>query len=203
MNAPQQKKQRGRPSSFSHDEALDKALDIFWTHGYEGASLAELTATMGINRPSMYAAFGNKEALFRKALRKYLSGPAAYANEALEEPTARAIVKKFLTESVDMLAVPHNPRGCMLVQSALACGKESDLIKNELMAYRNNYEAALAQRFERAMQEGDLPLNTDPTNLAKYIATIHQGISVQANSGVSREALMALVDFVLAGWPGN
>src|ERR687895_845688 len=91
----------GRPREFDQDEALDTALEVFWRQGYEGTSLGELTVAMGINRPSLYAAFGNKEALFRKALDRYVDGPAAYTREALHEPSARAVVERLLRGAID------------------------------------------------------------------------------------------------------
>src|SRR2546423_6942052 len=113
----------GRPRGFDPDKALDRALQVFWRKGYEGASLSDLTGAMGINRPSLYAAFGNKEALFRRALDRYAAGPAAYAREALNEPTARAVAERLLGGAVDLLSDPRNPRGCLVVQGALACGE--------------------------------------------------------------------------------
>src|SRR6059058_4783820 len=112
----------GRPRAFDVDEALDQALKVFWRKGYEGASLPDLTKAMGINRPSLYAAFGNKEALFRKAIDRYLEGPACYVREALREPTARVVVERLLRASIDLVTDSRNPRGCFMVQGALACG---------------------------------------------------------------------------------
>src|SRR2546426_4232070 len=106
---------RGRPRSFDADKALEKALRIFWKKGYEGATLPDLTRAMGINRPSLYAAFGNKEALFRKAIDRYIEGPACHLGEALEEPTARKVVERFVRGSIDLVTDPRNPRGCFLV----------------------------------------------------------------------------------------
>src|SRR5260370_23346247 len=108
----------GRPRAFDIDKALDRALRMFWEKGYEGTSLADLTEAMGINRPSLYAAFGNKEALFRKALDRYTSGPAAYVSEALDKPTARGVVERLLGGAADLLTNPRNPRGCLMVHGA-------------------------------------------------------------------------------------
>jgi AcrR family transcriptional regulator len=201
MNITKSHKQRGRPPVFDHDEALGKALRIFWKRGYEGASMAELTEALGINRPSIYAAFGNKEALFRKALERYRFGPVAYVAEAMQEPTARGVVEKLLTRSAEMLTDGNNPRGCLIVQGALSCGQGSELIQQELIAYRKAYEDALRQRFEMAQAQGELPDHSSPANLAKYVATIHQGMSVQATSGATRQALLAVVQVALKVFP--
>lgn len=196
-------KQRGRPPAFDHEEALEKALKVFWLRGFEGASMAELTEALGINRPSIYAAFGNKEELFRKALGKYLAGPVAYVAESMKEPTSRRVVEKLLTKSAALLTNPNNPRGCMIVQGALSCGQGAELIQQELIAYRKNFEDALRQRFELARAQQDLPADINASELAKYVATIHQGMSVQATSGASIEELMTVVQVVLKHWPAS
>src|SRR3954468_13860991 len=110
---------RGRPRSFEPDRALDRALEVFWRKGYEGASLPDLTRAMGINRPSLYAAYGNKAELFRKVLDRYSAGPAAYVREALEAPTARQVVRRLLDGSIKMQSCRGNPRGCLMVHGAL------------------------------------------------------------------------------------
>src|SRR5215467_221122 len=111
----------GRPRAFDRDQALELALDVFWREGYEGASLSDLTEAMGINRPSLYAAFGDKQGLFRKVLDRYFDGPAAYMREALNQPTARAVIEQLLQGTADLLTNRHNPKGCLSVQGALAC----------------------------------------------------------------------------------
>ncbi len=203
MTTTKPTRQRGRPPAFDHDEALEKALKVFWSRGFEGASMTELTEALGINRPSIYAAFGNKEELFRKALGKYLAGPVAFVTEAMKEPTSRQVVEKFLISSAEFLTNPDNPRGCMIVQGALSCGQSSELIQQELITYRKNYEDNLRQRFELARSQGDLPSDTSASDLAKYVATLHQGMSVQATSGATIEELMAVVQVALKSWPAS
>jgi AcrR family transcriptional regulator len=194
---------KGRPREFDVDAALDKALHVFWKHGYEGSSLADLTEAMGINRPSLYAAFGNKEELFHRALNRYLDkGPGAAKREALEEPTARAAVERLLKCVATLLTDPCNPRGCLSVQGALTCGEASESIKQELNRRRSEGEEALRQRLERAKVEGDLAPDADPAALARYISTITQGMSVQAAGGASREDLLRVADMALKAWPG-
>src|SRR5271163_2757517 len=123
----------GRPRSFDAGKALEAAMKVFWRKGYEGASLSDLTKAMGVNRPSLYAAFGDKKALFRKALDRYMTGPAAYTQEALKEPTARAVVERLLQGAADLNAAPRNPGGCLMVQGALASGHACDSIRQELV----------------------------------------------------------------------
>lgn len=194
-------KQRGRPPAFDREQALDKALHVFWARGYEGASMAELTEAMGINKPSLYGAFGNKEELFRKALEKYRFGAVAYVAEAMREKTARAVVEKLLTRSAEFLSQPSQPCGCMVVQGALSCSEEAQNIREELAGHRQAYQDTLRLRLERAQAEGDLPPDAQPAALARYVATVHQGMSVQASTGATREDLLQVVKQALAGWP--
>jgi AcrR family transcriptional regulator len=201
METTELKRPRGRPSNFDHDEALEKALHVFWTRGYEGASMSELTDALGINRPSIYAAFGNKEELFRKALGKYMAGPVAYVADAMQQPTARQSIEMFLTKSAEALTSPSTPRGCMMVQGALSCGQGAELIQQELVTHRQNYEATIKKRLELAKTQSELAQNVDSGALAKYIVTVHQGMSVQATSGASKEELLAIVELALQNWP--
>jgi AcrR family transcriptional regulator len=191
----------GRPRAFDLDRALDRALQVFWRQGYEGASLSDLTKAMGINRPSLYAAFGNKENLFRKALDRYAEGPAACTRAALDEPTARAVVERLLHGVVDLLTDPCTPQGCLAVQGALACGDAADAIRQELISRRAAGEAALRQRLERAQADGDLPAEANASDLARYVTTVAQGMAVQAAGGASRQDLRRVVDMALRAWP--
>lgn len=194
--------QKGRPREFDAEAALDRALHVFWRSGYEGASLAELTEAMGISRPSLYAAFGNKEELFRKALDRYADGPGAYARTALLAPTARGVAEQLLRGAADALTDPRNPPGCLGVLGALTCGEAAESIKEELSTRRANFESDLRQRFERAQAEGDLTASVDCADLARLIATVTQGMAVQAASGASRQSLHAIAEMMLRGWPG-
>jgi AcrR family transcriptional regulator len=191
---------KGRPRAFDIEKALDRALQVFWHKGYEGTSLSDLTRAMGINRPSLYAAFGNKENLFRKALDRYADGPAAYVHEALDEPTARAVVERLLRGAVDLLTDPRTPPGCLMVQGALSCGEAAAPIRQELALRRAAGEAAIRHRLERAIAEGDLPAHA-AADLALYIATVIYGMAVQAAGGASRDELRRVVETALRAWP--
>jgi AcrR family transcriptional regulator len=193
---------RGRPREFDVDGALERALDVFWRQGYEGTSLADLTRAMGINRPSLYAAFGSKEGLFRRALDRYAEGPSAYVREALNEPTARTAAGRLLRGAVDLLTDPGNPRGCLLVQGALACGEAAEPVRRELVARRVAGEGAVRRRFERARADGDLPADADPADLARYVMTVIWGLSAQAAGGASRKELRRVAEIALRAWPG-
>jgi AcrR family transcriptional regulator len=195
------KKSRGRPRVFDMDEALEKALKIFWARGYEGASIAELTKTLGVNKPSLYAAFGNKEELFYKALMRYATGPVAFVNDVLKEPTARKVAESFLVKAAEFLTDPQHPKGCMIVQGALSSGENAELVRNTLIQFRHSYENQLAERFAKAIVDGDLSSDANPKCLAKYLATLHQGMSVQASSGATKDALLDIAHLALKVWP--
>ncbi|SDF74200.1 transcriptional regulator, TetR family [Lentzea fradiae] len=191
----------GRPRGFDADEALHAAMLVFWRQGYEGASLADLTAAMGITKTSMYAAFGNKEELFRKALARYDVGPASYGYRAVEQPTAREVAEAFLTGAVRTTTQPNCPAGCLGVQGSLAAGESGEPAREILVAWRNNGGRMLEERFRRAVEEGDLPEETDAGRLALYVMTVAFGIAVQAASGVSRADLQEVADTALLAWP--
>lgn len=193
---------KGRPREFDVDKALDRALQVFWRRGYEGATLPDLTAAMGINRPSLYAAFGSKEELFRKALDRYIEGPAACVRQALNEPTARAVAERLLGVTIDLVTDRRNPRGCLIVQGALACGVTAESVRQEVAAHRVAGEVAVRQHFERARADGDLPAETDAADLARYVVTVMRGMAVQAASGASREDLRRVAELALQAWPG-
>ena len=191
----------GRPRTFCTEKALDVALAVFWRKGYEGTSIDDLTEAMGINRPSLYCAYGNKEQLFRKALDRYLGGAAELYGEAIGQATARAVAERFLRGMADALTDPGHPPGCLAVQGALSCGEAAEAIRRELNARRAAAEASLRDRFERARAEGDLAPDEDPADLARYLATVTQGMAVQAAGGASRDDLRRVVETALRALP--
>ena len=193
---------RGRPRSFDPDKALDRALRVFWRKGYEGASLSDLTKAMGINRPSLYAAFGDKEALFRKVLDRYTSGPVNYVREASNQPTARGVAERLLLGTAEQMCDARNPTGCLLVQAALVSGHTADSVRRELNSRRHAGQIALQQRLRRAKREGDLSADADPAALARYLMTVTNGMSVQAAGGASRRDLKKVAETALRAWPG-
>ena len=194
---------KGRPRAFDTDEALAAALRVFWSKGYEGASMAELTEAMGITKPSLYAAFGNKESLFRQALDLYEGEKMAYVGQALAEPTARAVVERMLRGSVANMTSTCEPRGCLGVISSVACGAEAVSIREEVLARGAIARRALIDRMARARDEGDLPADVDVEGLTGFIYALLQGMAVQAGAGATRADLERLVDTGMAMWPGR
>jgi AcrR family transcriptional regulator len=194
-------KRTGRPRGFDQDEALERAMHVFWRKGFEGASLNDLTAAMGIQPASLYQAFGNKRALFEKALAQYLAGPVAFVHDALNEPRAYAVADRILRRTAEFLTEGRSRRGCMTIQAALAGGVEGEPIRRKLIALRVREQDALRRRFERAKSEGDLPSDADAADLAQFVTAIYQGMTVQAINGASREDLLRLSDTALRIWP--
>jgi AcrR family transcriptional regulator len=191
----------GRPRGFDREEALHRAMRIFWQKGFEGASLHDLTNAMGIRPASLYQAFGNKQALFAEALARYMAGPVAFVHGALNEPTAYAVAERILRQSAEFLTKGKSRRGCMTIQAALVGGKEAAPVRRKLIALRLKEQEALRQRFERAKAEGDLPAEADAADLARFVTALFQGMTVQAINGASRQELLRLSDVALRAWP--
>lgn len=193
-------KSPGRPRAFDPDEALDKAMRLFWAKGYEGTSLSDLTEALGINRPSLYAAFGNKEELFRKACERYAACASSMSVCSLEGRPVQEAVAAFLYGTAEGAPNEEHP-GCMLVTAALATSEESESVRQEMCQARNQVQNAWQERFERAVRAGELPEGSDPATLARYLMTVSNGMSVQARSGATREELRQVATLALRAWP--
>ena len=193
--------QPGRPRAFDPDAALERAMHVFWAKGYEGASLSNLTRVMRINRPSLYAAFGNKEQLFRKVLDRYMDGPLAYFGKALAAPKARDVVEQIFFGAARMAGDPRFPSGCLMVQGALAVGNAARSVQKEAVGRRAASEVALRRRLQRAKREGDLPPSADPAQLSSYVMTVLHGMAVQGADGASPAQLRRVAQTALRAWP--
>ena len=190
----------GRPREFDVDNALERAMELFWRQGYEGTSLADLTRELGLTRPSLYAAFGSKEGLFLKALDLY-EARAGYRQAALTAPTAAAYARALLEGAADLHGDKRNPPGCLGVQGALACAPHSDSIRKELIRRRKIGENKILDRLKRAKAEGDLLPEADPADLARYLSIVIYGMTIQAAGGATRKELRGAADLALRSWP--
>lgn len=190
---------RGRPRGFDRDEALETAMELFWGRGYETTSLSDLTSALGIAPASFYAAFGSKEKLFYEAVERYAAKYGALEPKALEGVHgARALVEKLLYGAAEAFTVKGKPRGCMVISAATNCGPASAAVETALRKQRIANERFLERRFADAIAEGELPKQANARVLAKYVATVFQGMSVQARDGASRADLRAVAELALA-----
>ena len=190
-----------RPRAFNPDKALDAALSVFWERGYEGTSIADLTKVMEINKPSLYATFGDKAELFRKVVDRYLATQTSVWEEMFREPSARTAIAHLFNYSADSLTSGQRPHGCLLVQSALTCSAESECIKKELALKRADGDSMLRARLARAQAEGELAPDVDVAVLSRYFSTILRGISVEASAGATRQDLQNVIDLAMRAWP--
>jgi len=202
METPPLEPTRGRPRAFDPHEALDSAMRVFWEKGYLGASLSDLTGAMGINRPSLYAAFGNKEELYRKVLDRYVQSSAAGLAESISQPTARDVAEHFLQRVIRLLTSRDSPGTCLVVHGMLSCGGRGEPLSDEFQNCRSAAHAELCARFKRARAEGDLPESADPSALAHYLQAITFGLSVMSFSGATKRELQQVVRTAVDAWQG-
>jgi len=194
---------RGRPRAFDRDEALDRAMHLFWRRGYEATSISDLTETMGITPPSLYAAFGDKKRLFLETVDRYQAGPGSFAQAALcDEPTAERAMRRLLMDTIESFFEKNNPRGCMVVLAATNCTTESSDILDELAARRRAAERVIRDRIAAGRKASEFAADTDVDALAGMIATTLYGLSIKARDGASRATLRKVVDQVMSMWPG-
>ncbi len=192
---------RGRPRSFDRDLALRRAMEVFWAQGYEGASIGDLTAAMGIERPSLYAAFSCKEALFRAAVDLYVQQESGATHRALaREPTARDAIAAMLHDNARLYSAPGKPHGCLVVLGALVGTPDAAPVRAELAARRALVRAAVEARIRQGMAEGDVAATADAGVLADFYCTVLNGLSLQARDGRSCDELLAIGDAAMAAW---
>lgn len=191
---------RGRPRAFDRAKVLDLALRTFWEHGYEATSVATLTRAMGIKAPSLYAAFGDKKALFEEVVRVYGETYGAFSTRALaEEPTAREAVERMLREAATEYTLAGRPRGCLIITAATNCASPD--VEAALRERRRAAVAGFESRVRADLATGLLPPGTDPVALAHYVGAVLQGLSQQARDGAGRAVLEAIAALAMAAWP--
>jgi AcrR family transcriptional regulator len=192
------KDRAGRPRGFNEEAALEAAMRVFWSKSYEGATMADLTKAMGINRSSIYAAFGDKEELFRRVINRYRNGPMSFIREALSRPKFHDVVSGLLHGTVEFLAAPGNPRGCLSIQGALACGSKAEPVKLAMTEWRRLGEAALKKRLQQAQREGELSSDIILADLTRYLSTVMAGLSVQAVNGATKPQMKRIADLAIS-----
>lgn len=193
----------GRHREFDVEKALDAALCVFWRKGYEGASYADLTEAAGVERPALYSAFGNKEALFRRTLDRYSERYLGYIPEALQLPTARQVATHILVNAADLNTRYPDHTGCFGINGVLAGSDDAEPVRQALIDFRAAAQAQLRDRFERAKAEGDLPATAKPDALAAFVMAVTHGMAVQAKAGFSRDMLEAVAEQALSSWPAG
>jgi AcrR family transcriptional regulator len=197
-------RERGRPRTFDIDFALDRAVEVFWKHGFQDASMHELTEAMGLSKPSLYAAFGDKEALYLKTLERYVAlligRHAAHLND---EPDGRRAVEGFLRSLARMLADPALPGGCFIINGTADCGGSTipASVELALRAALQGSETMISERLERAKIDGDLPAEAQPHALAALFGSLIAGLAVMAKSGADVGKLNTVIDAAMAVWP--
>ena len=192
---------RGRPRGFDETEALLRALELFWERGFEGTSVTELTHAMRISPPSLYATYGSKEELFRKAVAHYNDPERSPTALALRNaPTARQAVESLLRNNARAYTSGDTPRGCLLVTAAITYTPNSAVVRDLLAGLRDQDQRHLRERFDRAVAEGDLPGSADTATLAAFVMTVLHGLSIQARDGASFETLDAVADVTMLAW---
>jgi len=202
MNSPARK--RGRPRILDRDVGLDVAAQLFWQHGYEGTSIADLTQAMGITPPSLYAAFGSKEELYRQALDHSIAREMKCRSEALEgDMSAYDALAFYLNDVAEGITAPGKPRGCIVSTAVLQHAQENESVAQAVAARREDSIQFVKARFDRAVCEKELPGDTDTDSLARFYSAVVQGMSAQACDGACTESLKRLADIALSAWPGD
>lgn len=194
---------KGRPREFDLNQALDRALVLFWQHGFEGVSISLLASEIGVNAPSLYAAFGNKEQLFLKAVQRYGEFAGKIYSESFKCGTAYEVARAILIGEVNLVTQRDRPNGCLMIQGAISTSPESQAISDQMAKMRSTAEGWIADRFRQAQDSNDLPKEVDADALACYIMTVNSGLAIQARTGVSKRQLLKVVELALASFPGS
>jgi AcrR family transcriptional regulator len=187
----------GRPISFDKDAALESAMLLFWQRGYEGTSMADLTQAMGLNPSSIYAAFGDKHALFQLAVKRYMEMRAKYAGKALEEPTLEKVVRALFDNTVAFLTTPGHPASCMTLSGAVGCSVDAAPARDIMTEIRKQNEAVMRERFIKARKSGELPKDVNVDDYTRYLSTIIAGLSIQAANGSTKAELKRTAQMAL------
>lgn len=203
MKSAEPLRRPGRPLSFDRDAALEKAMLVFWQHGYETSSVSDLTAAMGITTPSLYTAFGDKKQLFLEAARLYAGDPEAMRAALSSAPSAYAAARDLMRAAVLTYTGDGTPRGCLLASATASGSAASADVQRFVADLRRDIQALLRSRIDRDIREQVLPPETDAASLSGMVMAVTQGLSVLARDGSDRASLLPMVDMALRAWPST
>lgn len=199
---PTPKKLRGRPRAFDRDVALRRALELFWARGYEATSISDLKEEMGITAPSLYAAFGNKDALFLECVELYSRDYLGEIFTALFQPgTARAAIESILLRFGALYAGAGHPKGCLIVAGATNCGPEAAVIEADLKRRRIEGVTLLRDRIQKGIQAGEFKSRVDAGELAEFYSAVLLGLAMRARDGAARKEMESTARTSLLAWP--
>jgi AcrR family transcriptional regulator len=191
------KRKTGRPIGFDKDAALEAAMLLFWQRGYEGTSMADLTQAMGLNPSSIYAAFGDKHALFQLAVKRYMEMRAQYAGKALEEPSLEKVVRALFDNTVAFLTTPGHPPTCMTLAGSVGCSLDASPARDIMTEIRKQNEVAMRERFLQARKSGELSKDVNVDDYTRYLSSILAGLSIQAANGSTKAELTRTANMAL------
>jgi AcrR family transcriptional regulator len=190
-------RKKGRPIEFDKNAALEAAMLLFWERGYEGASMADLTQAMGLNPSSIYAAFGDKHALFSLAVKRYMDSRARYAMNALQEPTLKRVIRALFQNTVAFLTTPGHPANCMTLVGSIGCSADATSARDLMTEIRKQNQVAMRERFLKARKRGELPKNINVGDYTRYLSSILAGLSIQAANGSTKQELQRTANMAL------
>jgi AcrR family transcriptional regulator len=191
----------GRPRGFDRDKVIEQALKVFWMHGYDGTSMAMLKSATGLEAPSIYGAFGNKQSLFKTCIESYNNTVGLFHVKARTQPTSLLVAKCLLESAVEHMTSEDNPDGCLVLLGTAMSSPSSDSLRHHLDACMARCTLLYVERFERFIKEGDLPKNADPVLLANYLMAVDGGLALQAKAGHTKADLLKIVSLALSNWP--
>lgn len=197
------RRKSGRPLSFDRDDVLEKAMLMFWRHGYEATPISDLTRAMGITAPSLYAAFGDKKHLFLEAVRRYAGDPDVMGAAIDAAPTAFEAARSILSGAAVTFTGADTPPGCLLASATASGSAASADVQAEVARYRGRLRDGLKARIERDIADGLIDARADPAALADLAVAVMQGLSVMARDGAGRAALQGVVDASMRAWPAR
>ena len=198
---PVEAPKRGRPLSFDRELAIQKAMLLFWQHGYEATSLNDLTSALNVKPSSIYTAFGDKKGLFLAAVQRYVSGPVNAESIILEAANAQDAALGLLRTAAIGFTGESTPRGCLLASSAISCSASAQDVKETLTDLRKAIETSLRDKIKSSVKDGSLPAGTDAAALAAHTVAVIQGMSTLARDGATRASLLKVTDLAMQCWP--